>query len=189
MDHPYFLRQIHGKRFRLIRGGLHCSELLERPADRYEMLVKEGAPKPEPRRTGGRTVVVVGPSPMQRVVTGMEHWEDETVARLREITDRPVVVRQKYNNGSFREFMQKHDAWALVGFASGACLEAALLGYPVFSTPRCCSWPISAGPIENIETPERRELEPLLHSLAYAQWHLSDLRKLNLEDYDYTCAS
>jgi hypothetical protein len=99
------------------------------------------------------------------------------------------VVRQKYHNGTFRDFMQNHDAWALVGFASAACLEAAVMGYPVFSTPRCCTWPISAGPIENIETPERHERAPLLHSLAYAQWCMADLRKLNLEDYDYTCAS
>jgi hypothetical protein len=64
-----------------------------------------------------------------------------------------------------------------------------MAGYPVFASERCCAYPVSAGPLERIETPEYLDRMPWLHSLAYAQWDLRELPKIDLEEYDYTCAS
>lgn len=188
MDNAYWRREPRGMRFRLIHSGVHLSKVLDRPADRFEQLCKAGPITVEPWRKTGRTVVVIPPSHHQKLALGFHNWEAETVARLQKITDRPVFVKATKNN-SLRECLQQQDAWAVVTFASVAGLEAAMWGYPVFATERCCSWPVSAGPLERIETPEYADRMPWMHSLAYAQWCMSDLNKLNLEDYDYTCAS
>ena len=65
--------------------------------------------------------------------------------------------------------------------AQGAPTQAAL------AFAKSCGVEVSA--LERIETPEYPDRMPWLHSLAYAQWLLSDLPKLDLEEYDYTCAS
>jgi hypothetical protein len=188
MDNAYWRREPRGLRFRLIHSGVHLNKVLDRPADRFEALNKTAPIVVEPWRKSGRTVVVIPPSTAQKLMLGFHNWEAETVAKLKAITDRPVFVKATKQE-SLRECLRKQDAWAVVTFASVAGLEAATWGYPVFATERCCAWPVSAGPLERIETPEYPDRMPWLHSLAYAQWCMGDLNKLNLEEYDYTCAS
>lgn len=173
---------------RLIRNGVHLSERLERPADRYEALFRDHSWPLLPWRKGGRSVVVIPPSRYQIAALGCSTWEAETVARLRAITDRPILVKAKID-GNLVEYLSKHDAFALVTYASVAGFEAATLGYPIFATDKCCTWPINAGPLERIETPEYHERLPWLHALAYAQWHIDEIYKLDSEDYAYQCVS
>ena len=74
-------------------------------------------------------------------------------------------------------------------YGSVAGIEAAILGIPVFSGPICPTLPISAGTLEQIENPTLHERRPWLCSLAYANWRISEIPKIHLEDYNYTCAS
>jgi hypothetical protein len=188
MDNAYFLRAARGLQFRLIHSGVHLTKLLDRPADRFEALNSVSPIVVEPWRKTGRSVVVIPPSPHQKNALGFSRWRDETASRIRQVTDRPIHVKETKDE-PLRKYLADHDAWAVVTFASVAGMEAALMGYPVFASERCCAYPVSAGPLERIETPEYPDRMPWLHSLAYAQWHLRDLPKLDLEEYDYTCAS
>jgi len=138
--------------------------------------------KIEPWRKTGSKIVVIPPTEFQKQL-GCYHWTEETENRLREITDRPVVV--KHEKGNFAEFIS--DAWAVVTWASVAGIEAAFLGVPVFSTDKCPSYPVNAGPLEKIETPQYPEnRHELACSLAYASWNLSEIKKIAYKDYDYS---
>lgn len=178
-DHSYFCRGWEKGNFRAVRNGLHLTELLDRPDDRLSRFKVEI----EPWRRTGLEVVIIPPSAAQVNVYGCSDWLMRMQARLPEITDRPVVTKYGKEN-KLREFCS--DAWAVVTYASVAGVEAALMGIPVFSTERCPSWPVNAGQIEDIETPEysdaRREWAC---SLSYASWNVEDMHKTKWTDYRY----
>ena len=177
IDHSYLNRGWHNGMFRLTRGWTHLTRILPRPDDRF----RKFNVKVEPWRKTGEKVVVIPPTPFQCAI-GEHGWTDRTVARLRQITDRPVVV--KHSKGGLPEFLT--DAWCVVTWASVAGMEAMLMGIPVFAASTCCCAPVSSGPLENVERPEYPDREPWLHSLAYASWHRSELDIIRYQDYDYS---
>ncbi len=188
-DHAYFDRGWDKHHFRLIRNGHHLTKVLDRPDDR----LKRWNVKIEPWRTGGRDIVIIPPSTYYVEIYGLKDWLQNTIAELKRHTDRHIHVKQ--SKGRLREcLLEEHDAHAVVCCISAAGMEAALLGVPVFSTPNCCSWPITAGPLEQIETPERPDRHAWACSLAYANWHADDLAKIDFRSYCYSlreeaCAS
>lgn len=177
-DNGYFDRRDH---FRLIRGNVHLTTLLDRPGDRWDRL----GIKTAPWRKGGRHIVVIPPSQWYVQLLKADKWLAATRNKLEQHTDRPIVVKQA--KGGLEEALQ--GAWAMVTFGSVAGIEAAILGVPVFSGPICPTLPISAGTLEAIESPTLHERRPWLCSLAYANWRISEIPKIHLEDYNYTCAS
>ncbi len=176
IDHSYFRRGWEWGMFRLTRGWCHLTTVKKRPDDRLKLLKVQI----EPWRKTGRRIVVIPPSVFQaQFVT---HWTQETLARLAALTDRPVFVKEQ--KGGLRECLS--DAWAVVSWASVAGVEAALMGVPVFPTELCPSYPVRSGPLERIETPEHPERHEWACSLAYASWHVSEIKQINLGDYDYS---
>jgi hypothetical protein len=178
-DNPYFRRDEKHIRFRLIVGASHLTQLLpEQPGRVVEV------PELEPWRERGRLqrIVVIPPSPTQLLVYGCTGWLPGTLKRLREATRRPVFVKEdKYS--SFPEALA--DAWAVVTYASVAGVEAAVAGVPVFAGALCPALPISAGTLEEIESPRRPDRREWLRSLGYACWHMNELGQLDLETYSY----
>lgn len=178
VDHSYFMRGWDRENFRLTRGWIHQTSIHPRPDDR----MKKFGVKIEPWRKTGEKIVIIPPTEFQKKL-GCYHWTENTEKRLKEITDRPVVV--KYEKGGFAEFVK--DAWAVVTWTSVAGIEAAFLGIPVFSTDRCPSYPVNSGPLEKIETPEYPDGRyELACSLAYASWNLSEIKNIAYRDYDYS---
>lgn len=190
-DHAYFQRGWTEKHFRLVRSAHHLTTVLERPDDRLQ----RWAVTIEPWRKRGRAVVVIPPSPYYVEIYRLQHWLPDTLAKLARVTDRPVHV--KASKGRLREcLLDEQDAWAVVCCMSVAGMEAALMGVPVFSTPHCCSWPVNAGTLDDIERPAYPERHPWACSLAYASWSADELLSIDFRDYRYsllegegTCAS
>jgi len=179
-DNPYFDRENKSTRFRLIVGASHLTHILPEQPGREQPLL----PALKPWREGRRRwrIVVIPPSPTQLQVYGCTSWLQQTLARIKMATNREVWVKeQKY--ASFPEAIA--DAWAVVTFASVAGVEAAVAGVPVFATERCPAWPITAGTLEEIESPRRPERREWLRSLGYACWHMNELEQLDLETYNY----
>lgn len=178
-DHAYFKRGWQESNFRAIRNGLHLTKMLDRPKDRLD---KWGV-KIEPWRKSGTEIVIIPPSDAQKAVYGCDDWLIGIEAKLAEITDRPVTCKAS-KNSALRDFLV--DAWAVVTFASVAGVEAALMGVPVFSTERCPSWPICAGPLERIDTPEYSDARAeWAASLTYATWNWDEMERVRWEDYNY----
>jgi hypothetical protein len=183
-DHAYFNRGWHRSNFRVCRNGLHMTEQLIRPPDRFDRTGYEV----EPWRKTGREIVIIPPTDAQMAVYGNHEWLLRTETRLCEITDRPVTCKRDKST-SLRQFLD--DAWAVVTYASVAGVEATLMGVPVFSTEHCPSWPVNSGRLEDIETPtyadNRREWAS---SLAYASWNWDEMKSIKWDDYRYElCAS
>lgn len=180
-DHSYFDRGWDKFHFRLCRNGHHQTKVYPRPDDR----LKRWKVNIEPWRTDGLEIVVIPPSQYYLAIYSLHTWLADTLKTLREHTDRPIHV--KTGKGRLRECItQEHPAHAVVCAISVAGMEAGLMGIPVFSTKHCCSWPINAGPLEKIETPERPERHAWACSLAYAAWHADELETIDWRKYEYS---
>lgn len=180
-DHAYFNRGWSNRNFRLIRNGHHQTQTVPRPDDRF----KKSGVVIEPWRKSGRSIVVIPPSEYYYPIYGVKEWLSSTLATLKEVTDRKVHV--KSGKGRLREcLLEEQDAFAVVCCMSVAGMEAALMGVPVFSTPQCCSWPVNAGPLEKIESPEYMDRHAWACSLAYASWHASEFESIDFRDYHYS---
>lgn len=191
IDHGYFNR---GHSFRVIVGGTHLTHLLDRPGDRMATNPVGGhptTPRAAPwqrRHDGGGQIVVIPPSEVVagvfRIPGGPRGWMDRMTEELRKHTSRELRFK-KDKGPPLREYC--NGAHAVVTFGSVAGVEAALMGYPVFSGPNCPTQPISAGPLENIESPAYSENRVAwLHSLSYAQYTMEELATMKLEGYAYT---
>jgi hypothetical protein len=179
VDHSYFKRGWEHGHFRLTRGWVHQTAIRQRPDDR----MKKFGVKVEPWRKTGHRIVVIPPTPHQAAELKCDNWTTRTEKRLKEVTERPVVV--KWEKGGLREFLA--DAWAVVTWGSVAGVEAALMGVPVFADQTCPAFPVSAGTLEQIETPTYAEnRHEWACSLAYASWHTSEFKQIEFNDYDYS---
>lgn len=186
-DHAYFDRGWDKHNFRITRNRTHLTHVVKRPDDR----LKRWNVQIEPWRHG-RSVVVIPPSDLVASLYGALDWLETTLKRLRSLTDRPIHV--KATKGRLREMLlDEADAHAVVCFVSVAGMEAALMGVPVFTSKDCCAWPVNAGPLEKIESPEYVDRHDWACSLAYASWNADELSAIDWRDYQYsvkesTCA-
>ena len=181
IDHSYFRRGWANQHFRACRNWIHQTEIVSRKPDRLERFGIAVRPW---RKTGLKIAVIPNTEWQQRLFDDND-WVKKTVKRLKEITDRPVEVRGKDHVVPFLQYLQ--DVWAVVTWGSVAGVEAALHGVPVFAEPTCPAHPVSAGPLEKIETPEYAEnRHEWACSLTYASWHWSELDKIEWKDYWYS---
>ena len=180
-DHAYFKRGWAAGHFRLVRGHVHLRHIVRpRPDDR----LKRFGVTIEPWRKTGRTVVIIPPSPYIASTLGLEDWTARMVREVEKHTGRPIKV--KHEKGRLAAILAEWDTWAVVCASSVAGVEAALAGYPVFSTPHCPSWPISAGNVEDVDRPNYSEARhEWACSLAYATWHVEELGGIEFNDYNY----
>lgn len=180
LDHSYFKRGWANQHLRICRNWVHQTKTFPRPDDRlkkFEVQIK-------PWRKTGRKVAVIPNTVYQYQALGGEHWVRDTVKRLKEVTDRPVEVREKGHGVPFVEYLQ--DVWAVVTWGSVAGVEAAINGIPVFAEPTCPAHPISAGPLDKIDAPEYADnRHEWACSLSYASWHWSEIESINFKDYWY----
>jgi hypothetical protein len=193
IDHGYWNR---GYSFRVIVGETHLTKLLDRPGDRISTNPVGGnttTPQIAPWKKwhdGRGHVVVIPPSEVVsgvfRIPGGPRGWMDNMTATLRKYTAREIKFK-KEKSPPLAEYCD--NCHAVVTFGSVAGVEAALLGYPVFSGPICPTLPISAGTLETIDKPVYSDnREAWVRSLSYAQYTFDELEKMNLDEYEYRCA-
>lgn len=177
IDHAYFKRGWEKGNFRVCRNWVHQTQIFKRPDDRF----KKWDVKIEPWRKTGSKVVIIPPTVHQKPMA-VPGWVEATEATIKQNTQRPVVI--KWEKGGLREYLQ--DAWAVVTWGSVAGVEAALMGVPVFAGEKCPAHPVTAGPLEKIETPEYAEnRHEWACSLAYASWNWEEVERINFKDYWY----
>lgn len=167
VDRAYWNRAV---KWRIVRGGVHLTHQLDRPADRM------GGAEIRPWRADGRFVVVIPPSKYQMAIfPDAAGW----VEGLKLDTDREVRVKWD-KEAPFAAYLE--GAWAVVSYGSVAAVKAAMWGYPVLSGPLCPATPISC---ESLERPVLKDRLPWLRSLSYAQWTMDEVQRMNFDDYDY----
>lgn len=166
---------------RIVPNNFQHGTIVDRPADRWERLQI----KPRDRATDGRSIMLAAPDekPCQVYGIDLETWISETLATIKQHTDRPVIVRQRNKNRQTRlanDFQDAlKDVWAVVTFNSNAATEAILSGVPAFALAPCsAALPVANTDLSKIESPffpNSDLVQQWCRHLAYGQFHNTEL--------------
>ncbi len=118
-----------------------------------------------------------------RKIGSPPNWHQDTAARLRQMTSRPVVIR-RHPKIVAREGLEQiplkkalHDCHALVTWASSDGTLALIEGVPVFAlAPNFFVESACDRDLANIESPAMPDRLPAFERLAWAQWSLNEIR-------------
>lgn len=157
--------------YRITYCGLTPAFLPEPPPPRAGAVV----PGLRPWRTAGRHILVAVPGPNYGRVVGqdMAPWVASIVDRLRAVTDRPIVLRQKGGHTPIE--VDLRDCWALVTHSSNAAVDAVIRGIPAFVEPTNPAAPVANLALSDIEAPAMPERVRWLHSLLAQQFTVPEI--------------
>lgn len=184
MDTGYFGNTGRWKEWhRIVKNDLQHSEIIPRPDDRFRQFNK----KFRPWRKGGRNILIAMPDDKPCKFYGVDKhtWLQETIATIKQHTDRPIVVRERAAKRSDRmsdtlEQALDNDVFALVTFNSIAAVESIFAGIPAFTlAPTHAASPVSLDDLSRIETPYypgHDKLYAWACHLAYGQFHVNELK-------------
>lgn len=149
------------------------------PVDRWDALKTPVRPWSQ----SGRHIVVAAPSETYERFHGIEGWTERTLDALDQITDRPVIVRDKEMQrrgldrmpGGRRLSEDLVGAHCLVTHGSNAAVEAVVMGCPVFVHPDSAASLVGQTDLNLIEQPIYPDRDPWLRSLAYSQFNEREL--------------
>lgn len=156
----------NGGMYRWHVGSFQMQSIRDVPADRWE---RQPAPVWPWQRTG-RHIVVAEPSETYERFHGIEGWTMRTVKRLNELTDRPLIIRNKEMQRFGRKLHEDlKGAHCLVTHGSNAAVEAVIMGCPVFVHQDSAASLVGRCDLGRIEEPIYPDRQPWLNSLAYSQ--------------------
>jgi hypothetical protein len=135
-------------------------------------------------------ILVFPPSNTVARVFNATRWEENIVRSIRELTDRPIVVRKK-SGPIMDEFLFQHSskeiynypdtidevldkAYCVVAFNTSITLTALEKGIPVICDRYCPVFPIS-NEIKHINDLKEYDRQPLFNSLAWGQFTLDEI--------------
>ena len=184
MDTGYFGNARWKEWHRIVKNDLQHGEIVPRPSDRFEQFGKKFVPW---RRTG-RNILLALPDEKPCKFYGIDQaqWVTDTVAMIKQHTDRPVVIRARAPlridrvQGDTLAAALDQDVFALVTFNSVAATESIFLGIPAFTlAPANAASPVALQDLSKIETPyyaDSDKLQAWASHLAYGQFHVRELR-------------
>lgn len=174
---------------RLVRNGMQHSNINWKcPKDRFEKIAET---KPYLKFPGwkkdGRSILVVTPSEKPCKFYGIDRnkFVEETIATLKEHTDRPIIVRDKVNrrdrvgDGSIYAQLEDDDIYAVVTYNSIAATEAIGFGIPCFTLAPNAADYFCEKDLTKIETPkylDTKAVEKWQHWLAYCQYTATEMK-------------
>jgi hypothetical protein len=180
---------------RIVKNNLQHGEIIPRPDDRFKRFEKTF----NPWKKTGRTILVAAPDEKPCKFYGItkDDWVEQTVATIKQYTDRPVVVRERAAKRIDRiatdtlQAALDNDVYTLVTYNSNAATEAIFHGIPAFTmAPSNAASPVSLNDLSQIDTPyypDKDKLYAWACHLAYGQFHINELKngsaKIKLEKY------
>ena len=166
---------------RIVPNNLQHDAVIKRPSDRWNQLGLEVA-----NRRGGRHILIVAPDdkPCKFYDIALDTWLAETMATIRQHTDRPIVIRERNRSRTDRKTNRVEkaldDVHAVVTFNSIAGTEAILAGVPVFAmAPSNAARPVSNTDLTKIDSPwfpDRDQVLAWAYHLAYGQFHIDEFK-------------
>lgn len=175
-QNPHGWKQWH----RIVPNDLQHDRVIARPADRWQ---QHGIPMPR-RRTGSRILLAL-PDEKPCVFYGidLDAWTKDTVAAIKQHTDREIVIRERNPNRQTRvaNDLQSalHDVHAVVTFNSIAATESVLAGVPAFVLADCnAARPVANTDLSKIHDPwypDPDQIHAWACHLAYGQFHNTEL--------------
>ncbi len=173
IDHAYFDRG-HMKNYRIARNRFEAGRVRRCPPDRVQAL----GVKLEPWRRGGDYVLVCPPTDYFIKAHGCASWLQDTLAELKQYTDRQIIVREKPKAGELVVPLEEAlaGAHALVTHSSNVAVEAVVAGTPVFVSETSAAAPVGLTDLSLIETPEFPDRDPWLAHLGYSQFSFKEIK-------------
>jgi hypothetical protein len=161
-----------GGYYRWCVNGYQMTAIRDVPDDRWKALDQPLWPW---QRTG-RHIVLAEPSPTYQRFHGIEGWTERTIAELKRVTDRPIVVRDKEMQRFGRKLHEDlKGAHCLVTHGSNAAVESVIMGCPVFVHPDSAASLVGRTDLKDIEQPLYPDREQWVRSLAYSQFNEREL--------------
>ncbi len=148
--------------------------VIERPTDR---LAATGWQRKKFRP--GRNILVCPPSAkaMECFGLNLQEWLEQTIAEIKNNTDRPIVIREKLSRRErtatdTMEMALDRDIHCLVTYNSIAATEAVLLGKPAFTLGPNAAHSVSSNDLTRLDNPyypSLDEVEAWAAHLSYSQ--------------------
>lgn len=171
---------------RIVPNNLQHDEVIKRPSDRWNRLGLEIS-----RRRHGRNILIAAPDekPCKFYDIDLDTWLNQTIATIKQHTDRPIIVRERNKSRTDRKINRVEraldDVHAVVTFNSIAATEAILAGTPVFVLAPCnAARPVSNLNLSQIEHPwfpDQDQIQEWAHHLAYGQFHIDEFKNGSAE--------
>lgn len=182
MDSGYFGNTGFKEWHRIVPNDLQHNDLTHRPEDRWRRF----GIKMSKWKRSGRNILLALPDdkPCKFYGIDRQQWIDSTVSKLKTLTDRPIVIRERAARRQDRQansFVQAldNDVFAVVTYNSIAAVESIIHGIPAFVlAPTHAASPVASRDINLIDSPFYPD-DDLRHQwachLAYGQFHASEL--------------
>ena len=168
------------KYYRIVKNELQKSVIENKPADRWNELVKSDQRLQWPgwKKNGNKILLIVSnPKSCHYFGYDMPQWLETTIATIKKHTDMQIVIRNKgsrsaRNNDNIYNALDQ-EIFATVVFNSIAAIESIAYGVPAFVTVPCAASPLALTDLSKIATPWYPDPELVAqhcHSLAYGQF-------------------
>ncbi|RVU21631.1 hypothetical protein [Methylobacterium oryzihabitans] len=173
IDHAYFSRG-HYLNYRITHNRHEAGPVRVCPPDR----IAAHAVDLRPWNRNGRHILVCPPTEHFVKAHRCEGWLDRTLEELRQVTDRPLVVRVKPQKGMDMPSLPEAlaDAHALVTHSSNVAVEAVTMGTPVFVSTTSAAAPVGLTALADIERPVYPDRRAWLSHLGYSQFSMDELK-------------
>ena len=174
---------------RIVPSGMQHSQInWTMPSDRFEKIAATKPYLPFPGwKKNGRSILVVTPSekPCKFYGINRDEWVKDTIAKIKENTDRPIIVRDKtirrdrVGSGSIYHQLDEDDIFAVVTYNSIAATEAIGYGIPCFTLAPNAADFFCEKDLTKIEKPKYAEpmrVHKWQHWIAYCQYLPREMR-------------
>jgi hypothetical protein len=191
MDRPYWGISRQQPYFLRIVKNDHVKNFIdERPDDRFKATFPYDI---RPYHKNGKKILVCPPTNSISTFFKCENWLEQTLAELKQYTDREIIVREKpYNpeaqigadgkihtgensNKVPKQKINWDEIHAVVTNNSSITIKALASGVPVFADSNNCAFPIAGKSLARIEQPVYEDPRPLFYSLAYGQFTAKEM--------------
>ena len=169
---------------RIVKNDLQHNEIIKRPSDRWQALKLPI----ENWKKHGSKIIIAAPDEKPCKFYGIDKdtWIAETIATLKQYTDREIIVRdraksrlQRIEHNTLKQALDD-DVYALVTYNSVAATESVLYGIPAFTlAPTNAASPVCSQDLSQIETPYYPEMDKVFEwacHLAYGQFHINEFK-------------
>lgn len=161
---------------RLCRNHIHHTKDFIAPVDRLHMFDVF----PKQWREGGSKILLIEPGDYICKIFNINknEWVESITSSLRELTDIPVVTREKANKkvrtNLYKELLDD-DYYCVVNFNSNAATEAIWAGVPVITLGGHITRSVSSTKLKHINNLHKPNLANWLCTLSYSQFTYEEL--------------
>ena len=168
--------------WRTCLNNVHCNQVFDLPNDRSKHIeLKEW-------RHDGEYILIAPSSDTIHRYLGKTTWTQETVAKLKQITDLPIKIRskprKKGTSGPHVADTPLSEDFSKAKYVITSCsmvgVEAVIEGIPTFCEPEAGCAPVANTDIFSL-VPKFDDRQQWLNTLSYHQWTTSEIQSGQFE--------